>query len=180
MTFSTDADGGLEMWTNNIRQVVEIFQQVFQVTKVIKDPVKYVEEYKGELRAAGPELEFLQLAKPDKKSPFDWSPTPLLMEIIADRKMAKKAKPLYEADILYQLLDDYVFGYKSNRAEGSALTRELLLATGLLREGSIGDLVSSELHNLFCNAYFAKRRKDRLPIFPELESGVYEVRVKSS
>ena len=94
------------------------------------DPVKYVAKYKNQLEAAGPELTFLQLAVPDEKSPIGWKPTARLINLVAYRKTVKKAKRLYVADIWYQLLDDYVFGYKSNRDQGSVFTRELLVALG--------------------------------------------------
>jgi len=139
------------------------------------DPAKYVAEYKSELEDAGPELTFLGLAKPSKKSPFGWQPTPRLMEFIAKRKTAKKSKRLYEADIWYQLLTDYVFGYKSDRDNGSVFTRELLLALGLLHEGDFGDWVTEGLHILFDNGYYAKRERDGLPIMAELSPGPYHV-----
>ncbi len=70
-----------------------------------------------------------------------------------------------------------IFGYRSKRGKGGPFPSELLRATGLIRvnEGSIYEWVTSELHNLFWNAYFAKRRKDRVPIFSDPQSGVYEV-----
>src|SRR5665213_3894431 len=83
------------IWSNDIRQIVKIFQETFQAGDVISDPVQYVEEYKSYLIAAGPELKFLQLAKPDKESPFGWSPTPDLKELIAERGTAEKGKLLY-------------------------------------------------------------------------------------
>ena len=59
-----------KMWSDDIRQIVAIFQEQFQAGGVIMDPAKYVAKYQSELKAAGPELTFLQLAGPDKKSPF--------------------------------------------------------------------------------------------------------------
>jgi hypothetical protein len=168
-----------KMWSNDIRQVVGIFQERFHADEVIMDAAKYVARYQSELKAAGPELAFLQLASPDEKSPFGWKPTARLMELIAARtksKKFKKLKRLYEADIWYQLLNDYVFGYESDRGEGSVFTYELLVAIGLMHEeaGSAG-WVTEPLHILFDNGYYAKRQRDGLAILPELSPGPYQV-----
>jgi hypothetical protein len=161
---------------DNINKIVAIFQERFHAGEVIMDPAKYVAEYKEELEAAGPELTFLQLATLDKKSPFGWKPTKLLMEFIAKRKTAKKSKRLYEADTWYQLLTDYAFGYESDRGSGSVFTHELLVAIGLMHEedGSAG-WVTETLHNLFDHGYYAKREQDGLPIVAEISPGPYEV-----
>jgi hypothetical protein len=169
-----------KMWNDDIRQIVAILQEQFHVGEVKTDPVEYVAQFKKQLEAAGSELKFLQLATPDKKSPFGWKPTPRLMELVAKRKTAKKPKRLYEADIWYQLLDDCVFGYNSDRDQGSVFTRELLLALGLLHEGDLGDWVTEDLHILFGNGYFAKREQDGLLASPELSRGPYQVVTRSS
>jgi hypothetical protein len=154
------------VWSNDIRQIVKLFQETFQLGDVIRDPVEYVKEYKSQLRAAGPELKFLQLAKPDKKSPFGWRPTPLLMKLVAERGTTEKGRPLYEVDLMYQLLCDYVFGYKADREKGGVFIREILLATGLIHGDRFDDgMVTERLQTLFYNGYFAKRRDDGLPIF---------------
>jgi hypothetical protein len=164
-----------KIWDDSTYQIIAILQETFHVGEVIMEPAKYVTKYKDQLEAAGPELAFLQLATPSKKSPFGWQPTPRLMEFVAKRKTAKKSKRLYEADIWYQLLTDYAFGYESDRGEGSVFTRELLLALGLLCEGGFGDCVTEDLHILFDNGYYAKRKRDGLPIMAELSPGPYHV-----
>jgi hypothetical protein len=164
-----------KIWNDDIHKIVAIFQETFHAGEVIMDPAKYVTEYKENLEAAGPELTFLQLATPDTKSPFGWKPTARLMKLVANRKTLEKAKRLYEADIWYQLLDDYVFGYKSSRDQGSVFTRELLLALGLICEEADGDWVTEDLHILFGNAYFTKREQDGLPLSPEISPGPYRV-----
>jgi hypothetical protein len=141
-----------KMWSDDIQQIVNLFHNRLHFGEVIKDPVDYLEALKPELRAAGPELEFLQLAVPDKKSPFGWRPTALLMEYIAE---GNTTKPLYEVDIFWELLADSVFGYKARRKEeGSVFTSELLEAVGLLHGEDWSDLwVTEALHNLFHNGY---------------------------
>jgi hypothetical protein len=156
-----------KMWSNGIRQVVEVFQEKVNVDRVIKDPVEYVEKYKVYLRTARPELEFLGLAIPDRKSPFGWGPTPLLMKFIAERKIKTRSKPLYEAQLLELLLTDYVFGYEADRAEGSVFTHELLEGIGLLYYDGDMYFVTEDLHILFNNGYFDKRQKDGLSCFPD-------------
>ena len=163
-------------WSDDIRQVVGIFQERFHADEVIMDAVKYVATHQSKLKAAGPELTFLQLASPDKKSPFGWKPTARLMELIAARTKAKNYKRLYEADIWNQLMLDYVFGYESDRGEGSIFTYELLVAIGLMHEeDGLSGWVTEPLHILFDNGHYAKRERDGLPILPELSPGPYHV-----
>ena len=76
--------------------MVEVFQEKFHVDQVIENPVEYVDKYEAYLRAAGPELKFLGLAISDRKSPFGWGPTPLLIEFIAKRKIKTRSKLLYK------------------------------------------------------------------------------------
>lgn len=67
---SPSANKREKMWSNDIRQIVELFHSRSHFGEVIKDPFDYVEALKPELRAAGPELTFLQLAVLDKKAPL--------------------------------------------------------------------------------------------------------------
>jgi hypothetical protein len=154
------------MWDTDIQLVVKIFQQIIPLEEV-ETPVEYLERHKHLIAAAGRELEFLQLAMPDNKSPLGWRPTPLLMKFMAKRRTAKKAKPLYPAAIMFNLLADYVNGYSADRGQSIILSDEILLAAGLL----VGDddeyfpYVTRRLHNLFCAGYFAKREGDGLSEF---------------
>ena len=83
-----------KMWSKDIKQLVALLQERFQAGEVIKDPAKYVAKYRWHIKAAGPELTFLQLATPDKSSPFGWKPTRHLMTLIAERKTRKKSERL--------------------------------------------------------------------------------------
>jgi hypothetical protein len=154
-----------KMWTDDIRQIVNLFQSQLHFGEITKNPIDYLEALKPELRAAGPELEFLQLAEFDKKSPFGWKPTPRLMEFITERMNRKKSRRLYEADIMWGLLGDYAFGYGNDGGKGSVFTRELLIAVGLIQEYGGADWVTVDLHNLFNTGYYDKRQKDGLPPF---------------
>jgi hypothetical protein len=165
--------GSEKMWSNDIRQIVDLFHSQLHFGEVIKDPVDYVEALKPELRAAGPELKFLQLAVPDKKSPFGWKPTPRLMEFIAERKNRKKSKRLYEADIMWELLSDYAFGYGNSAGKGSVFVRELLLAIGVLGEHGGSDWVTEDFQILFDNGYYDKRKEDGLPSGCEIRHHVH-------
>jgi hypothetical protein len=164
--------GSEKMWSNDIRQIVDLFHSRLHFGEVIKDPVDYVEALKPELRAAGPELKFLQLAVPDKKSPFGWKPTPRLMEFIAEPKTRKKSKRLYEADIMWELLSDYVFGYGNGAGNGSIFIRELLLAIGVLGEYGGSDWVTEDFQILFDTGYYDKRKEDGLPSGCEIRNPV--------
>jgi hypothetical protein len=160
------------MWSGDVRQIVDLFHGRLHFGEVIKDPVDYVEALKPELRAAGPELKFLQLAVLDRKSPFGWKPTQHLMKLIAERKSRKKSKRLYEADIIWELLSDYAFGYGNGAGNGSVFTRELLLAVGLIREYDGFEWVTEDLHILFNNGYYDKLKEDGLPFGCEIPVGV--------
>lgn len=163
-----------KIWDDSIYQIIAILQERLHIGGVITHPATFVAAYKEQLGAAGPELTFLQLATPNKESPFRWEPTTRLMELVAQRKTTGEAKLLYEADLFYQLLIDYVFGYKSKAGYGSAFTRELLLALGLLREKDGDDWVTADLHLLFGNAYFAKREQDGLVFSPGIFPRPYQ------
>ena len=78
------------MWSDDIRQIVELFHSRPHVGEVIKDPVDYVEALKPELRAAGPELKFLQLAVPDKRAPLVGSQPRVLSVLSPSPKAGKK------------------------------------------------------------------------------------------
>src|ERR1700679_2783574 len=85
--------------SDDVRQIVKIVQEQFQAADVITDQHQYVKRFRSHFDAAYPELRFLRLAEADENSPFDWSPTPLLSNLIAERGSAEKETPLYEADI---------------------------------------------------------------------------------
>lgn len=164
-----------KMWSEDVKQLVALLQENFQAGEMIKDPAEYVAKYRWSIKAAGPELTFLQLATPDKSSPFGWKPTPLLMEFVAKRKTAKKMRRLYQANMWWQYLADYVFGYRSDRTEGSKFTYELLVAVGLMHEDDGDGWVTEDLHNLFDNGYAARRLHDKLPFLALPSAGPYEV-----
>jgi hypothetical protein len=157
---------------NDIQLVVEIFQQIYQPQgEVIDNPTEYVKRCKKLIKSAGPELNFLGLAHPDKKSPFGWRPTSRLRTYIAQRLLGKKSKGLlYEAEPMYEILRDYIFGpakpFDADDVMGPRemfgnhfLARDLLVALNLLRPGKQGDWVTSELHDLFCSGCRFKRKE---------------------
>jgi hypothetical protein len=151
------------MWSDDIRKTVDLLQQQLHFGEVIEDPIEYVAAYKPELRAAGPELQFLQLAVADKTSSFSWKPTAHLIKLIAARQATiKKSKPLYEADFWWDLFADCVFG-RSNCGKGSYFTSMLLEAVGLLYNDDGEYWVTEDLHVLFNNGYYDKRQRDGLP-----------------
>lgn len=155
----------------DIQLIIEIFQQIYQPPgEAIDNSIEYVKRYNKFIKIAGPELNFLQLADPDKQSPFGWRPTSLLMAYIAQRLTGKKSKRLYEAEPMYDLLRDYIFGppksfndevigQRETFGNHSSLARKLLVALGLLRPGERDDWVTSELHHLFCIGCQLKRKE---------------------
>jgi hypothetical protein len=149
----------------DIRKVVAIIHKYFYTGEVIKDLEKYVEHYKPEFQAAGPELKFLGLAKIDRRSPLGWAPTTLLMDFVSGNIAPKESKLLYEAFIFWELLEDCVFGYNSDRTKSSLVTPALLEGLHLVQrpEDDDADWVTESLHNLFNNGYLDKRTKGKLP-----------------
>jgi hypothetical protein len=150
--------------SGDVREIVAIIHERFHVGEVIKDLGKYVEYYKPEFQAAGPELKYLGLAELDSKSPIGWTPTSLLMHFVSKLKTGETSKPLYEAEIFWELLDDQVFGYISDRMKGSKITQELLVGLNLIQEDKNEELVSEDLHNLFSQRYLDKRETEKLPL----------------
>lgn len=86
------------MFDNETYLMVKIFQTILQSDGLEEpDPAKYLKLYEAEINDAGLVLEYLGLAKLDKKSPLGWRPTPLLLEIIAQR-LSKQKRQREDAD----------------------------------------------------------------------------------
>jgi hypothetical protein len=85
--------------------------------------------------------------------------------------LGKKSKRLlYEAEPMYEILRDYIFGPAKSFDDDDImgpreifgnhfLARDLLVALNLLRPGKGGDWVTSELHELFCSGCRFKRKE---------------------
>jgi hypothetical protein len=150
-------------WNTDIHLMVAIFQGAYQAGTVIKDPEEYLKVNNTKIKDAGPELEFLGLAKRSKKSPLGWRPTLVLMKIIAARLTTNTAPPLYQADIFFRLSRDVRSSHEEK--DGSVLADELLVAVGLLvRDDSRDYWVTSRLHELFVDGYYNKCGPDQLYI----------------
>ena len=149
------------MLNNDIYLIVEIFRRSFLLEgRETNDPVQYVELYAKQLEDAGKVFEFLQLARPDVKSPFGWRPTHLLIELIALRaiKSAPRQK-FYECVWALSILRDVVFG------EGLAFRPEhaafcVLEEIGLFRaNGDDETAVSTQLMTLIGDGYRKLRNR---------------------
>ena len=129
------------MFDNDTELLVAIFQKVFRLIEkfdevnesgeikcVELDTATYTKTYKTQIAAAGQMFAYLGLAKPDTQSPLGWKPTPLLLEIIAE-KIAHRPRLIDrmvndEGTLTISLLYDAVYGSRQTR--GSPLPAVLV------------------------------------------------------
>jgi hypothetical protein len=145
------------MVDKDIRRLVAIFQEEFNLGYVEPDPVKYVKRYPSAIRSTGQLFKYFGLAKGDKQSPLGWRPTRLLLDIMNERE-ARSSKPTDEPismpdELLMRLMHDAIFGADANT--DCTLGYEVLLVLGLTREGSAGgSLPTPRLLRFFEDGYY--------------------------
>jgi hypothetical protein len=146
------------MFDNETYLMITIFQTIHQLNGLEEsDPAKYLKLYESEIKDAGLVLEYLGLAKLDKKSPLGWRPTPLLLGIIA-RRLSKQKRQREDADdeLTGHLLSDAVFGEQVEGQRGH-VAYLLLLELGLLQENDAGGWgATKELQKLFSDGYYRR------------------------
>jgi hypothetical protein len=156
------------MFDNDIRRLVAIFQEVFNLDKFDRDQAKYVKRYEYLIERTGQLFEYFSLAKPDKKSPLGWRPTPVLLHIVdepAPRKSKPSRKSIFTRDrLLRHLLDDTVFGAENDTS--CALGYDVLHELALVREDGDGEYaLTRRLLRLFDDAYFTRlARRQGMPV----------------
>ena len=147
------------MFDNETYLMIKIFQTIIQLDGLEEpDPAKYLKLYEFEVKDAGLVLDYLGLAKQDKKSLLSWRPTPLLLEIIVRRLLSKPKRPREDADdeLTGHLLSDAVFGEQVEGQRGH-LGYLLLLELGLLQGNDAGGWgATKELRILFSNGYYRR------------------------
>ena len=145
------------MFDKDILSVVAIFQKEFNLGYVERDPVKYVKRYAGAIESTGQLFKYLGLAKPDKRSPLGWRPTPLLLNIMNERE-ARNSKPSDEPiamphQLLMHLMCDAIFGADSDT--DCTLGCEVLGVLGLMRRDDAGGAVlAPRMLRFFENGYY--------------------------
>lgn len=147
------------MFDNETYLMIKIFQATFQLDGLEEpDAAKYLKLYESEVKDAGLVLDYLGLAKQDKKSPLSWRPTSLLLEIMVRRLLSKQKRPREDADdeLTGHLLCDAVFGERVEGQRGH-LAYLLLLELGLLQENDAGGWgATKELRKLFSDGYYRR------------------------
>jgi hypothetical protein len=140
--------------------MITLFQKVFHLSYVERDPVKYLKRYRGYIRYAGKLFAYLGLANIDKKSPLGWKPTERLKKIVENKAGSlRKPRPLETLDLkdqlIMSLLNHVVFGGLSFPDQRGSLGYEVLHLLGLLRRDHDGwKKASPVLLELFADAYY--------------------------
>ena len=146
---------------NDTYLMVAIFQAVYQFEDHVEtDPLKYVKRHEHRIEITGQVFEYLGLATPDAKSPIGWRPTVFLINIIAERLLAKKPRATASSDDLDFTLDflcQKIFGDSSEELE---LSFETLHALGLLREDDDGWRPTRQMKKLVRNASYKHEKDD--------------------
>jgi hypothetical protein len=88
------------------------------------DQVKYVKLF-SDHRWTGRLFKFFNLAKPDKRSPLGWRPTPVLLDLM-NKQLTRKSRPNRKLlpvvnKLILDLLIDAVIGDESYKVDRSVL-----------------------------------------------------------
>jgi hypothetical protein len=144
------------MLNRDIYLMVALFQQIFQLGNAITDPVKYIEEHKYRIKAAGELLSYLGLAVPDSRSPLSWRPKVKLLNLVAKRMAGEKSGAKIVADqLLLDLLLERVFGERTFMDMRPGFGVDVLRALQLVKEDSADSLwVTQDLQDLFAERYY--------------------------
>ena len=140
--------------------MITIFQKVFHLGYVERDPVKYLKRYPGYIKYAGKLFAYLGLANVDKKSPLGWKPTGRLKKIVENKAGSlREPRPLKTIDLkdklIMSLLNHVVFGGLGYPDQRGSLGYDVLHLLGLLREDRDGYMKASPvLLKLFADAYY--------------------------
>lgn len=149
------------IFDKDTQRLVRIFQNVFHLSHVERDQVKYVKRYAWQIEWAGRLFQFLHLAKRDKRSPLGWRPTPLLLDLM-NKQPARKSKPSRKPipmlnRLIVNLLQDAVIGDERHKVSGGVLSLgfKVLQEVGLMRRDPEGDMdATPRLLLLFAEAYY--------------------------
>jgi hypothetical protein len=166
------------MFDKQTALVIKFFQETFQAGKLEPDPAKYLDKFRAEIKATGRVFQYLELAEPDKKSPFGWKPAPRLLDLIAKvngpSNQTTKSASNMEPFVLDLMLDT-VLGNDYSQSEG-CFCCHVLIKLGLVYEDSIGDWIPTvALANLFVHTYytraFRKLAQDRDAVYEVVYTG---------
>jgi hypothetical protein len=144
--------------TNQTPKLISFFQKAFQVGTVERDPEKYLTKYRSEIEAAGQVFQYLELAKPDRKSALGWKPTKRLLDLIAKSNAGppKTTPKSVDIQVLLDLMIDTMLGPDCHQGVGLFCILSLM-RLGLVVEDSLGDWMPTiELLNLFTSSYYCR------------------------
>lgn len=141
--------------------MITLFQKVFHLGYVERDPVKYLKRYARHIRQAGQLFEYLGLARINKKSSLGWQPAEHLKKIVENKAGSLRKPRLLKTvglkdELIMSLLNDVVFaGLGRYPYPRGALGYDVLHLLGLLRQGHDGGMKASPvLLELFAYAYY--------------------------
>jgi hypothetical protein len=143
--------------TTQTRTLINFFQKAFQAGTVERDQKKYFTKYRSEIEAAGQVFQYLELAKPDKKSVLGWKPTKRLLDLIAksDAGPPNTTPKSVDIQVLLDLLLDTILG--SAPSEERYFCVQSLMRLGLVVVDSWGDQMPTiELLDLFTVSYYTR------------------------
>jgi hypothetical protein len=152
------------------RLLIGFFQRAFQAGEVEPDPVRYLNKFRSEIKITGRFLEYLGLAKADKKSALGWKPTAPLLDLIANSK-ARRSKPTKKSasladTLIIDLMLETVLGNNAGNFCCSAL-----IELGLIVQNLENDwLPAPELLRLFDQAYTCRRAPDQDAVYAVLHT----------
>jgi hypothetical protein len=120
----------------------------------------YLKRFEKEIRGTGQVLEWLGLAKPDKKSPLGWKPSHALMSLIAKpRRHSKCKKPLaYPEDLeVFDMIFDATVGDLEEWSNIPSFVLSVFHLLGLAKEADLDIVPTPRLRRLVCE----RRQEER-------------------
>lgn len=150
--------------------MITLFQKVFQLHYVERDPVEYLKQHGGYIEYAGKLFAYLGLAHIDKKSPLGWQPAERLKQIIENKAGSlRNPRPLktiaLKDQLIMSMLNDVVFGGGGFPDQRGSLGYDVLHLLGLLRQDREGWMKASPvLLDLFAEAYYYNQAVNGRPM----------------
>jgi hypothetical protein len=114
-------------------------KEAIRVGEIEPNPAKYLNTFLAEIETTGKFLEYLRLAKPDKKSVLGWKATDGLLDLIAKSNAAGPAKPTSKSASLMESLMLSLMLQTVLGTEAGNFHCYVLIRLGLIVEHTDGD-----------------------------------------
>jgi hypothetical protein len=142
--------------------LIRVFQEVPQFHPIQRDPAKYFKGHRREIKAVGRLLEYLSLARADKRSALGWKPKRDLLELIAKRKARPdECDTVFVCDreeLLVYLMLDTALGADSELRNEESFCCEVMTVLGLMEgDGHGGWRAKQGMVWYFEDAYHKKQ-----------------------